>query len=190
MVQNAAMTQPGVLTSVLLIGIGNPLRGDDGAGWVLARRLAEQVQARAQPVSLLRTAVHLRLVQQLTPELAAELAELAPALVIFADAAAPTAAPAAADAVAATIADPAGSAAAALTMLRRESGAQGLAWGGSHALGPAQLLEISRLLYNFDCEAWLLTVIGAAFGHGEGLSATAAAGVEEALRLALAALGL
>ena len=42
----------------LVIGIGNPLRGDDGV-WAL---LAEQVGGRS--------------VQQLTPELAAELAEL------------------------------------------------------------------------------------------------------------------
>ncbi|MFN5219851.1 MAG: hydrogenase maturation protease [Cyanobacteriota bacterium] len=48
--------------SGLVVGIGNPLRGDDGVGWWLARR-AER----------LRPAPAVRLVQQLTPELAAEL---------------------------------------------------------------------------------------------------------------------
>ena len=47
----------------LVIGIGNTLRGDDGVGWWLAQR-AERW----------RPAVQVRVVQQLTPELAAELA--------------------------------------------------------------------------------------------------------------------
>lgn len=50
--------------SVLVIGYGNPLRGDDAAGPVLADRLA----ALALP------GVEVRVTHQLTPELAADLA--------------------------------------------------------------------------------------------------------------------
>lgn len=59
---------------VLLIGIGNELRGDDGAG----RRVADQVEALGLP------GVSVRSVQQLVPELVEELA--GPALVLFVDA--------------------------------------------------------------------------------------------------------
>ncbi len=60
---------------VLVIGYGNPLRGDDGIGWEVARRL----QAHAEDLSFL-----ILTVQQLTPDLAEEIhhAELA----VFVDA--------------------------------------------------------------------------------------------------------
>jgi hydrogenase maturation protease len=50
------------LSSRLVIGIGNPLRGDDGVGALLAEQVARQAAVRC--------------VQQLTPELAAALAHL------------------------------------------------------------------------------------------------------------------
>jgi hydrogenase maturation protease len=50
--------------SNLVIGLGNPLRGDDGVGWWLARRAR-----RCRP------APRVRLVPQLTPDLVLELAE-------------------------------------------------------------------------------------------------------------------
>jgi hypothetical protein len=43
---------------------------------------------------------------------------------------------------------------------------------GSHGLTPAQLLILARGLYGYAGEAWLATVPGVEFGHGEGLSAT------------------
>lgn len=57
----------------LVIGIGNPLRSDDGVGWWLARRAERWLPAS-----------QLRAVQQLTPELAADVA--AAARVLFIDA--------------------------------------------------------------------------------------------------------
>lgn len=60
---------------MLVIGYGNPLRGDDGLGWLVARRLAEEV-AGGDVVVL---ALH-----QLTPELAEEIS--ISELVIFIDA--------------------------------------------------------------------------------------------------------
>jgi len=114
--------------SRLVIGIGNPLRGDDGVGALLA----EQVGGRS--------------VQQLTPELAAELAELEEVLFIDAWLA------------------PAG-AAPQLTEI-----APAAAAAGSHRLEPAQLLAISQALYGRAPAACLLQVPAHAFEHGNTLS--------------------
>ena len=59
----------------LVIGYGNPLRGDDGAGWRAARRLGESL--RDEPIEIL--ALH-----QLTPELAEPISRAD--LIIFIDA--------------------------------------------------------------------------------------------------------
>jgi hydrogenase maturation protease len=115
--------------SPLVIGIGNPLRGDDGIGALLA----DQVGGRS--------------VQQLTPELAAELAELEAVLFIDAWLA------------------PAG-AAARLTQISPAVGAV-----GSHRLEPAQLLAISQALYGRSPQAHLLRVPAYGFDHGTALSA-------------------
>jgi hydrogenase maturation protease len=112
----------------LVIGIGNPLRGDDGVGGLLA----EQVGGRS--------------VQQLTPELAAELAELE--AVLFIDA---WLAPVGAMPWLGTIAPAAGAA-------------------ETHRLEPAQLLAISQALYGLSPDAFLLRVPATAFGHGTALS--------------------
>jgi hydrogenase maturation protease len=113
----------------LVIGIGNALRGDDGIGALLA----DQVGGRS--------------VQQLTPELAAELAELEAVLFIDAWLA------------------PAG-AAARLTQISPAVGAV-----GSHRLEPAQLLAISQALYGRSPQAHLLRVPAYGFDHGTALSA-------------------
>ncbi|MFO0076697.1 MAG: hypothetical protein ACK531_10535 [Cyanobacteriota bacterium] len=127
--------------SGLVVGIGNPLRGDDGVGWWLARR-AER----------LRPAPAVRLVQQLTPELAAELVGFR--RVRF---------------VAAWLA-PAGAAAAGpcLRPLAAATGGETC----SHGWEPAQLLALARLLWpEADTgDAWELLLPAARFDHGEGLS--------------------
>ena len=61
--------------SVLILGYGNPLAGDDGAGWRAAEALAS---------SLGQPGVRVLTCRQLTPELAAEAAEAT--LVVFLDA--------------------------------------------------------------------------------------------------------
>jgi|GEM_PF-559498 len=61
--------------SVLILGYGNPLAGDDGAGWRAAEALAS---------SLAEPSVRVRTCRQLTPELAGEAAEAD--LMIFLDA--------------------------------------------------------------------------------------------------------
>ncbi|MFO7628304.1 MAG: hydrogenase maturation protease, partial [Prochlorococcaceae cyanobacterium] len=113
----------------LVIGIGNPLRGDDGIGALLA----EQVGGRC--------------VQQLTPELAEELAELEAVLFIDAWLAA----------------------AGAVPQLRAMAPAAGAA--ESHRLEPAQLLAISQALYGRSPQAHLLQLPAYGFDHGTVLSA-------------------
>jgi hydrogenase maturation protease len=125
----------------LVIGIGNPLRGDDGIGALLA----EQVGGRG--------------VQQLTPELAAELAELEAVLFIDAWLA------------------PAG----AVPRITAISPAAGAA--ESHRLEPAQLLAISQALYGRTPEAHLLQVPATLFEHGNALSAEIQAALPQAREL-------
>ncbi len=71
------MTTP--LPLLLIIGYGNSLRRDDGAGLVLAQRLAEQWKKDGHAVRLLLT-------HQLMPEMALDLAESDVAGVLFVDA--------------------------------------------------------------------------------------------------------
>ncbi|MBD2422858.1 hydrogenase maturation protease [Cyanobium sp. FACHB-13342] len=116
----------------LVIGIGNPQRGDDGVGGLLA----EQVGGRS--------------VQQLTPELAAELAELEAVLFIDAWLA------------------PAG-AGPELIAIAPTKGATGSS-AESHRLEPAQLLAISQALYGRAPTVHLLRVPADSFEHGTALS--------------------
>lgn len=53
----SASADPGVL----ILGIGNPLRGDDGLGWAAIERLSQDQRCQAYEI---------RAVHQLTPELA------------------------------------------------------------------------------------------------------------------------
>ena len=128
--------------SRLVIGIGNSLRGDDGVGALLA----EQVGGRS--------------VQQLTPELAAELAELEAVLFIDAWLA------------------PAGATPRLVEVIPAAAGAP-----DSHRFEPAQLLAISQALYGRAPAACLLHVPAHAFEHGTTLSAELQAALPRAQAL-------
>lgn len=127
--------------SALVIGIGNPLRGDDGVGALLAEQAA--VLTAAEPGG----SVAVRSMQQLTPELAAELASLD--AVLFIDA----------------CSDPES------VEPRLRNLAPAGASGASHRLEPAALLAISQALYGRVPDAQVLLVPARAFGHGTALSA-------------------
>lgn len=142
---------------VLVLGIGNPLRGDDGVGALLAEQAARSAVAAACPVAV-------RWVQQLTPELALDLADRQ--AVLFIDAALPLSASATAQASLETV--------------------EPLVAAGSldsHRLEPAQLLAISALLYGRRPRAALLRVPAAALGHGTALSPALRARLPRARRL-------
>ncbi len=172
----------------LVIGIGNPLRGDDGVGWWLAER-AEQLP----PGTPTRGPLLVRTVQQLTPELAAELTDVR--RVLFIDAWWPpgpgTGVHQAPERPQALEAGGDGGSVAALAVtasngrhtprpsphLQRlnvlsperrpaihEEGAF------SHHLDPARLLAITALLYGAAPQGWQLLVPAFAMPHGQEIS--------------------
>lgn len=68
------------MPKTLIVGYGNPLRGDDGVGWVVAEKLREILPDEQV---LIRTCI------QLTPELASDLSEVEIAIFIDAKCAEP-----------------------------------------------------------------------------------------------------
>jgi hydrogenase maturation protease len=112
----------------LVIAIGNALRGDDG--------VAHHVQV---PASAERRIVH-----QLTPELAAEIAEYETVVFVDADVRA-------ADA-------------------RIEPVGQAAAPTFSHVAQPAEVVALARALFGFQGSAYLCRIPARDFSPGEGLS--------------------
>jgi hydrogenase maturation protease len=131
----------------LVIGYGNELRGDDAVGPQVARC----VSAWSRP-EVTGIAVH-----QLTPELAAILAQVE--LVIFVDA----------------CADPAQ---CEVCLRRLESGP---GTGTVHTSDPRWLLALTEALFDRRPEAWLVTIPASDFSLGAPLSPVARAGVDVAL---------
>lgn len=148
-------TLPG---GILIIGIGNTLRRDDGAGWLFAEALAAHLRQAG-------LTVHLTLRHQLTPELALNAVELQPAAIIFVDASIAVTEP-------------------TLTMLNLAESA----CTASHGLTPIALLTLMRRLYAIAAPGWLLQTPAEDFGHGEGLSRTAQRGVDGTKAVAAALL--
>jgi hydrogenase maturation protease len=132
-------------TRLLVIGYGNELRGDDGAGPRAARAVAAWQLPGVEGV-----AVH-----QLTPELAARLAEAE--RVVFVDA---------------------GPDIGVLTRPIEPSRAARVL---GHTEEPGALLALAEVLYGHRPEAWLMTLPAPDLSFGEGLSATAEQGLAEAV---------
>jgi hydrogenase maturation protease len=132
---------------ILLIGYGNDLRRDDGAGLVLAE-IIEQAWQTGQ-VAVKRLSVH-----QLTPELAEDIAGPEVSAVVFVD----------------TRAAVAGETNLSVQIQPLQLGPQSPSLG--HHLDPAALLLYAGRLYGRQPPTWLVTVPGTDFSHGEGLSRT------------------
>lgn len=130
---------------ILLIGYGNDLRRDDGAGLILAEMIERVWQA--QVVTVKRLSVH-----QLTPELALEIARPEVTAVVFADA----------RAVISNTSEPRIQTQALKIDLKSPP--------LGHHLDPTTLLIYVNWLYNCQPPAWLVTVPGIDFGYGQGLS--------------------
>ena len=130
---------------ILIIGYGNSLRRDDGAGLILARMVEAALRERGLDVE--RIAVH-----QLTPDLALSVAADEVAAVVFVDTRVATAEEGQMD--------------LRVQSLGSETSSQSL----GHHVGPALVLTYARLLYDRTPPAWLLTAPGVDFDHGEGLS--------------------
>jgi hydrogenase maturation protease len=138
---------------VLIIGVGNTLRRDDGVGPLLAERLAADIAARGIPVEWIAT-------QQLTPDFAEVIDETAPAAVFFVDA----------------------DASCTETKITHVTD-NGDSSTGSHALGPSMLLYLARQLYGWKGSAWLVQVPASDFEHGEGLSPPTQKGLDQSSAL-------
>lgn len=160
----AARQPPIVTRHRLVIGIGNPLRGDDGVGALLAEQAAMLTAAEpGGPVAV-------RSVQQLTPELAAELAHLDAVLFI--------------DAWPAPVgADPQLIAVPPAVVAGGPTGSSSGSHSDSHRLEPAALLTVSQALYGRAPAAQLLLVPAQAFEHGTALSPALKAALPQARAL-------
>jgi hydrogenase maturation protease len=144
---------------ILIIACGNELREDDGAGLLLAERLEQAWLASGLAVRRIA-------VQQLVPELAAEIASANVDAVVFVDT----------RVAGGSLGD------GAVTCVKVGCAGAAHTSVGHHA-DPAILLAYAGLLMPTDKPppAWLVTVPGVAFGHGQGLSASARAAIDDIL---------
>lgn len=145
----------------LLIGIGNRLRGDDGAGALLVEQLASDLRGRG------RQRANWTVVQQLMPELALSVAECE--RVLFVDAC-----------VAPVTREPW---IEALPPWDRPAPLPDNGALAGHLLEPAGLVAMARLLYGWRGEAALLRVPACAFPHGIELSTPLRRALPRARRL-------
>jgi len=143
---------------ILIIAYGNDLREDDGAGLVLAEQLASVWQVRGLDVQSVP-------VQQLAPELAADIAGEDVAAVVFVDTRMTTSPSDRSVAVVPLEPD---------TELSPSMG---------HHVQPGVLLAYAQGLYVTKAlpPAWLVTVPGIRFGYGEFISDVALSAIREAL---------
>ena len=131
---------------ILVIGYGNSLRQDDGAGLKLAElltRACHQADLNAEQLQM----------QQLAPELAFDIARPNVQAVVFAD-----------TRIMAAKSD------AGVRIEPLPIGKNQVPVG--HCLTPETVLLYTSLLYNRRPASWLATVPGSCFGHGETISDT------------------
>jgi hydrogenase maturation protease len=140
-----------MMTKVLVIGYGNPLRSDDSLGWQAAERLEAALQD--QP------GVEVCACQQLTPELAGKLCAVD--LAIFIDAG---------------IDLPPGVLGCAAVQPDESLPAQ-----FSHDFTPAKLLAFTELLYTSVPPAYLVSIGAETFALGETLSPAVEAALPDLL---------
>jgi hydrogenase maturation protease len=130
---------------ILIIAYGNSLRRDDGAGLILGEMLEDVLLGRGLEVA--RLAVH-----QLTPDVALSVAAEDVRAVVFVDT---------------RVVGP-GEEHLELQLCPLTPGQSSPSLG--HQVGASTIMSYARLLYGKTPSAWLLTVPGIDFDHGEGLS--------------------
>jgi hydrogenase maturation protease len=129
--------------SILIIGYGNPCRRDDGAGPVVAEKLARCWSNQGIAARVITDI-------QLTPEMVEEIARDEVDTVVFVD-------------------SRVNDSTFAFQISQIEIDAVSPTLG--HQLEPATLLVYAALLYWRYPRAWLVTVPGVDFAHGHGFSA-------------------
>ncbi len=138
------------MTRILIIGIGNPLRSDDGVGWRIASELHHELSDEGSR-NIQVVATH-----QLTPEISEQASRAEQVLFV----------------------DAAHEGKTGSIRLRRVAAATEL-HGRSHDLTPAAIMKLAEELYGQAPPAFLLTVTGESFGASEELSACVASIVPE-----------
>ena len=139
------------MSRAIILACGNPLRGDDGIAWHIARCLQ---CGYGDPETEVRCS------QQWSPELTERISEANLAIFVDASAALP----------------PGKIRLQAISLSNDSPGA------ATHSLSPARLLTLANELYGRVPErAFLLTIGGAAFEHGDKLSRPVRSAIPEAL---------
>jgi hydrogenase maturation protease len=139
---------------ILVIGYGNSLRRDDGAGIALAEKFATHLEASGFPARLLTT-------MQLLPEMSAEIADRDIEAVIFVDTSAYNSSQDTSD-------DSTKSTCVQIEIAEVNLDSASPSTG--HQLDPATLLVYAAMLYGHYPRAWIVTIPGRDFDHGEGFS--------------------
>lgn len=139
----------------LVIGYGNPLRADDGLGWVVAQRLRSDLDGDRRTGDVVVLAEH-----QLTPELAEPISRAQ--LVVFVDA---------------RVGDQPGRVDCHVVV---PTGGGSLAF--SHDVDPTSLVQMARLLYGAYPRAVAVSVDGDDFGYGMTLSPMVDAAVPDVVQ--------
>jgi hydrogenase maturation protease len=135
---------------LLLLGYGNTLRSDDGAGQRVAETIADWNLPNVRSLSL----------HQLTPELAADIAEAE--AVIFVDAIAPTEEP--------------------ITQIKVVPiRAQETPTHWAHFQDPRSLLALTQQVYSHAPSGWWILIPAVDFEFGEQFSAITQKGIADAL---------
>jgi len=142
----------------LVIGYGNPLRADDGLGWIVAQRLKTALGGDRHWSDVVVLAEH-----QLTPELAEPISRAQ--IVIFVDA---------------REGDRPGRVECRVVA---RSGNGALAF--SHDVDPPSLMQLARLLSGHSPSAVVVSVDGEQFGYGTDLSPEVQAAVPDVVRCVL-----
>ena len=127
---------------ILVVGYGNALRTDDGLGWHVAERLADD--PRLAGATVLRR-------HQLTPELALDISDAT--LLVLVDA---------------SHGPPAGTISVERLEPRGDTASSGTTW--SHHLTPTTLVELARELYGRVPDVYLVGCGGDSFEMGDELS--------------------
>lgn len=127
---------------IVVIGYGNTLRQDDGVGVALVHRVSDGWPDAG---------VRFLTAHQLVPELAQELAELAPTAVIFVDA---------------QVSNDRDTERVRVQKIEYTENSPGL----GHHLTPQVVVAYARVLFSVDFEGWLLSLPAVNFDHGDGFS--------------------
>jgi hydrogenase maturation protease len=143
---------------VLILAYGNSLRRDDGAGFVLGD-VVERMLSEAG-LEVMRIDSH-----QLEPELALDISGEKISAVLFIDARALPGTPGDNN---------------LRVQFHRVVSTENAPSGMGHHLNPQTLLAYSLFLFKKEPPAWLVTVPGTDFDHGEGLSETARTAINSA----------